>query len=152
MYKKVLIPLDGSELAEKAFEHLRSVVKVNEIEKVVLVRVVEAILPDIKSNIGAEHLHQAEEKREKEAERYLKKIAKELAAENIPAETRLVIDGEPAEKILEVAEEEDVDLIIMCSHGRSGFKRWLFGSVASKVLHHSPVPMLIAVPEEKKKR
>lgn len=151
MYKKILVPLDGSKLAEKALEHLKFVTKSGVVERIILMRVVEPILPDIKSNIGAEHLHQAELKREKEAKSYLTRVSNKLKEDGFPIETRLEIDGEPAEKIIELARQEDVDLIIMSTHGRTGFRRWLYGSVASRIINHSPVPILVVVPEEKKK-
>jgi nucleotide-binding universal stress UspA family protein len=61
-------------------------------------------------------------------------------------QTKLVINGEPAMKILEVAREENVDLIVMSTHGTTGFAPWLFGSVTQRVLAHSAVPVLMVVP------
>jgi len=151
MYKKILVPLDGSKLSEKALDHLKAIVDVKKVEKVIIMMVIEPILADIKSYIDAERIHETEVKREEEARKYLKKIADSLKKEGVPVEIKLEADGDPSEKILDVSKEENIDLIIMSTHGRTGFKRWLHGSVASRIIGHSAVPILIVVPEEKKK-
>jgi nucleotide-binding universal stress UspA family protein len=146
MYKKILIPLDGSQFAESALDHARAIAKVSSVEKVILLRVIEPLIVDVKDFIGAERAREAELKREADAKKYLHKVAAELKKENIPVETKLVVDGEPAEKILEVAKDEKVDLITMSTHGRSGFQQWVFGSVAHRVLVHCSIPILMVVP------
>ncbi|TFH42686.1 MAG: universal stress protein, partial [Chrysiogenales bacterium] len=80
---------------------------------------------------------------------YLDKTADGLRKDGISVETRIVVDGEPASKILETAKEENADLIIMSTHGRSGFTRWIFGSVANRVLIHSSIPVLMVVPKKR---
>jgi len=151
MYKKILVPLDGSKLSENALDHLKEIVDIQKVEKVIIMMVKEPILADIKSYIDAERIQETEIKREEQAKKYLKKIADNLKKEGIPVETKLEVDGDPAEKILEVIREEDVDLVIMSTHGRTGFKRWIHGSVANRIIVRSPIPVLIVVPEEKKK-
>jgi nucleotide-binding universal stress UspA family protein len=151
MYKKILVPLDGSNFAESALGHAREIARASSVEKLILLRVIEPLIVDIKDFIAAERVREAEEKREARAREYLKKTAAELKKDNIPVETKLVVDGEPAEKILEVAEDEKVDLIIMSTHGRSGFQQWVFGSVAHRVLVHSSIPILMVVPGGKRR-
>jgi len=145
MYKKILVPLDGSELAETALEHVVAIAKGRPIDKVILIRVLESLIIDVKDYIGAERVREAEEKIEGNAKKYLDKTASKLKKDGIPVETRIVVNGQPAARILEVAKEEDVDLIIMSTHGRSGVPRWLFGSVAHRVLVHSSIPILLVV-------
>lgn len=145
MYKKILVPLDGSELAECALEHVRAIAKGCQVGEVVLIRVLEPLLPTTPGYVATEHFRQAEERFEAEARKYLDKVADSLKKDGIPAKTELVIGGEPAAKILEVAEEGKADLIIMSTHGRSGVSRWLLGSVAQRVVTHSTIPVLMVV-------
>lgn len=145
MYRRVLVPLDGSQFAEGALEHLSSVAQVAKLESVVLVRVVMPLLVHAKDYIEAEAAREAEDKQEAAARRYLEEVAARLRKQGMPAKTVFVLDGEPAMKILETAREHEVDLIIMSSHGTSGFAPWLFGSVTERVLSHSAVPVLMVV-------
>ncbi len=147
MYERILVPLDGSQFAEAALKDVRTVVEGRKVDKVFLVRVVEPLIIDVKDYLGAERMREAEDRLEASAKSYLEGVAAGLRKEGIPVETRLVVDGEPAEKILDTAGEEKVELIVMSTHGRTGFKRWVFGSVANRVLVHSSVPVLMVVPE-----
>jgi nucleotide-binding universal stress UspA family protein len=143
MYKKILVPLDGSKFAERALDHVRAVAQGRPVDKVILIRVLEPLIIDVKDYIGVDRAREAEEKLEADAKRYIEKTAAALKKEGIPVEAMMVVDGEPAVKILEAAKEEKVDLIIMSTHGRSAFFHWVFGSVAHKVLANSSVPILL---------
>jgi nucleotide-binding universal stress UspA family protein len=146
MYKRVLVPLDGSQFAESALEHAGAVAQVAGLEKLILLRVVMPLLVQGKSFLEAEHAREAEDKQEATAQDYLKKTAARLKKQGLPVETELLVGGDPATKILETAREQDVDLIIMSTHGTSGVAPWLFGSVTHRVLSHSAVPVLMVVP------
>jgi len=147
MYKKILVPLDGSELAESALEHVRAVIQGLPVDKVVLLQVIESPFRAgfAHGYLSAEHVRLAEEQLEADARKYLNKVAGNLRKDGIPAETELVVDGEPAAKILESVKKNNIDLIIMNTHGKSAISRWVFGSVADRVVHHSPVPILMVV-------
>ncbi len=147
MYKRVLVPLDGSAFAESALEHVSAVAQVGKLESVIVVRVVLPLLVHARDFIEVEHARGAEEKHEAAATAYLDKIASRLRKQGLPVHPELIIDGEPAMKILEAAKEHKADLIIMSSHGTSGFAPWLFGSVTHRVLSHSAVPVLMVVPQ-----
>ncbi len=147
MYKRILVPLDGSKLSENALEHVRAVAQGYPVDMVILLRVVEPMLVDVKDFIGAESARKTEEKLEADAKKYLNTIARDLKKDGIPVKTHLEVDGEPAEKILEIAKEEKIDLIVMSTHGRSALLHWIFGSVAHKVVVHSSIPILLIKPE-----
>jgi nucleotide-binding universal stress UspA family protein len=147
MYKKILVPLDGSKLAENALEHVIAVAQGLQVDKVILFRVVEPIMVGVKDYIGAESIRAAEKKLEADAKKYLDKIARDLKKDGIPVEAEIVVNGEPAAKILETAKEKNVDLIIMSTHGKSEFLHWVFGSIANKVLAHSSIPLLLVMPK-----
>ena len=85
---------------------------------------------------------EAEVKVVREAEEYLDKLKKRLEAKGFKVETH-VRYGHDAEDILDHAAQKDIDLIAMTTHGRSGIKRFLLGSVAEKVLHHSTKPIFL---------
>ncbi len=151
MYKKILVPLDGSKLAENALGHLRAIARGRSIDTVLLIRVVKPIIVDVKDYIGAESARKTEDKLEADAREYLNKMAADLRKEGIPVETEIAVHGEPATKILETAKEKNVDLIIMSTHGKSALLHWVFGSVAHKVLVNSSIPLLLVMPEGRKK-
>jgi nucleotide-binding universal stress UspA family protein len=145
MYKKILIPLDGSDLSEHALQHLDSI-SINDDSGIILLRVVEPMTALIAGGSYALELAAEAKKQAKaDAEAYLTKIATSLKKKGMRTET-LVTEGVPADDILDYVAENKVDLVIMSTHGRSGISRWFAGSVAEKVIRHSTVPVLIAPP------
>ncbi len=148
MYKKILAPLDGSELSECSLKHVRAIATGCNVPEVVLLRVVEPISSQAIAALaeaGGDLIARVEKYQQNEAKDYLSKLADKLKEEGIVTKTVLV-QGIAADKILDYAKKNQVDLIIMSTHGRSGVTRWLFGSVADKVLRHSKVPVLIVTP------
>lgn len=143
MYKKILAPLDGSEFSECSLEHVRAVATGCQVPEVVLLRVVEPIRQTYE--LGEDWRRDAEGKGQAEAKDYLAKVADDLKKGGVAAETAVVL-GQPAEAILDYAKQNQVELIIMSTHGRSGVSRWAFGSVADRVLRHSVAPVLIVAP------
>ncbi|MCP4358226.1 MAG: universal stress protein [Chloroflexi bacterium] len=132
-YKHLLVPLDGSELAELALVDAFALAKLIEAEMTLL----RVVLP-IKEVI-AEHTHHAiyvDEQwktRKKLARDYLNDICKRYDCGTLTIHTA-VKKGPAAETIIDYAREHPIDLIVMATHGRSGLKRWVYGSVADKVL------------------
>ena len=148
MYKKILTPLDGSALSECSLDHLRAITTGCSVPEVVLVRVVEplsaatvAALAEARGNV----LTRVETENKAQAKDYIAKMVKKLNQEGMEVKGE-VVNGQAAEAILDYVEKNGVDLIIMSTHGRSGISRWAFGSVADRVLRHSPVPVLIVSP------
>jgi nucleotide-binding universal stress UspA family protein len=148
MYKKIMVPLDGSELAECVLPHVQAIASGCKITTVVFVRVVDpaklsAILP-AQGELGYQEKNRRELQlqRRKTAEDYLKKIVADTAIEN--AETHYeVLEGKVAETLADWAEKNSVDLIIIASHGRSGISRWMMGSVAGRILHSVCAPVFM---------
>ncbi len=145
MYKRILVPLDGSELAECALGHVRAVTKGLQVDKVVLLRVLEPAVGAPHDYGSAERFRQAEDKLEADARGYLDRVAGNLRKDGMPVEIELVVEGDPAAKILDSAEKNDIDLIVISTHGRSGVSRWVFGSVAERIVRHSPVSVFMVV-------
>ncbi|MCB9003858.1 MAG: universal stress protein [Ardenticatenaceae bacterium] len=128
-FKKILIPLDGSELAERALQPALSIAQATSATLVLL-----RVIPPLFLSVDPIVYDQISQQSEDEALAYLR----DLQSRQIPPETAVhlvTISGPVAGTILQYAQEHACDLIIMSSHGRSGVSRWVYGSVAEKVLH-----------------
>ena len=149
MYQKVLVPLDGSKLAECVVEHVKSIATGCQVPTVVLLRVVEPFSPptyfNLRHEMDEDTYRDAKETAEAQAKNYLSEMAERLKAEGIAVEKDMAY-GLPADEILNYAEQKQVDLIIMSTHGRSGISRWFSGSVSEKVVRQSLIPVLIVTP------
>ncbi|MBI4640048.1 MAG: universal stress protein [Candidatus Tectomicrobia bacterium] len=137
MYKRILVPLDGSELAEAILPQVEELAQALQGE-IFLVRVV---FVSIHSYPGLD-LTQLQLSVINEAESYLEKVAQRLTQKGLKVDTS-VRYGDTAEEILEHIHDRGIDLIAMSTHGRSGIKRWMLGSVAEKVLRAASVPLLL---------
>jgi nucleotide-binding universal stress UspA family protein len=147
MYKKILTPLDGSEFSECSLAHLKAIAKGCQVPEVVLFSVVEPVPHEgaIAAELGDDWFQNAEKGATEHMGKYLAEVAENLKNEGIAASTALA-KGMPAEEILHYADKNQVDLIIISTHGRSGIVRWAMGGVADRVVRHSKAPVLIASP------
>ncbi len=142
MYKKILVPLDGSELSESVLSHVVAIATSCKVPEVVLTRVRDPLDKSVRDALDVDIASKLDKAYHDEADNYLKQIAADLIEKGVAAKT-VVLSGNPAEEIINYAQGGGVDLIIMSTHGRSGVSRWVFGSVADKVIRHSEVPILI---------
>ena len=147
MYKKILVPLDGSKLAESVLPHVESLATCSPGAEVMLVSVTERVtgfrvVDDYSEPSGERLAPEAVGKQERAARKYLGRIAKDLEAKGIKVLTEVLL-GKPAEEITLFATNEGCDLIVMASHGRSGPSRWAHGSVAEKVFRANCAPLLL---------
>ena len=147
MYKKVLVPMDGSKLAECVVDHVKSIATGCQVPTVVLLRVIEPIKPPgyLPRDMAENVYRDAQSTAEIQARDYLTEMAERLKTEGLAVKVD-IIDGLPADEIIRYAESNDIDLIIMSTHGKSGITRWFSGSVAEKVIGHSLIPVLIVTP------
>jgi len=119
------------------------------ITEVILLRVLEPLHAQTIAALaeaGGTLLNEAVENHKEEASEYIQKTAAMLQKEGINAKP-IIVQGYPAEEILNYAKNNNIDLIIMSTHGRSGIKRWVMGSVTNRVLSHSTVPVLTIIPK-----
>ncbi len=143
MYSKILVPLDGSPVAEAILPHVCTLAACTGAE-IVLLQVTDApvyhfVLTDPQCGSTEQgHL-------ETEATAYLDAVAEDLERMGFRA-TTLFRDGEIAETIRNVAAEIHADIIAMCTHGRTGLPRMAFGSIAEAVLRGANLPMLVVRP------
>jgi len=172
MYKRIVVPLDGSRLAECVLPHVEHISKNSQTEEVILITVAERVATLTPKNDSEQQSINSEAsqlavaftdrpysgrslefdsavkipvitgKMLKQGQRYLSKVASRLVQKGIPTGITVLM-GKAAEQIVDYASNENANLIIMASHGRSGFSRWTMGSVAEKVFHGSSVPILL---------
>jgi nucleotide-binding universal stress UspA family protein len=138
-----LVPLDGSELAECVLPHVESIAKGCGVGSVVFVRALDTYVQSaVQAYIGESLRKEMEENNKKAAREYLDEVAGRVNLNGVEIQKHL-ITGRAAESIAEYATKNDVDLIAIATHGRSGPSRWAHGSVADKVLRISCVPVLM---------
>ena len=140
MYKKILVPLDGSELAKKALDHAEELAKTYGAE-IILFEVIP-LMPIYGSPELVTPLI-VDEKQKEAAEMDLTKLAEEMKTRGHKVTAKVKTGIQVAAEIIDFAKESGVDLIVMCTHGRSGITRWVLGSVAHKVLTRAETPILL---------
>ena len=148
MYNKIMVPLDGSQLAECVLPHVQAITSGCKIATVVFVRVIDpgtvsATLP-AQGELGYQEKsrRQREEERKKNAEAYLKKIVDSISIENAVLNYE-VLEGRVAETLADWAKKNNADLIVIASHGRSGIGRWVMGSVADRIMRSVCIPVMM---------
>lgn len=143
MYQKALVPLDGSELAECALPEVKKLASGGLVGEVILLNVIEIDLMGLPaantrsidlSGLRAAHL--------KKSQQYLDKIESGLGSAGIKVKKES-LEGTPAQTIANYADANNIDLIVIATHGYTGIKKLMFGSVALRVLHDSHVPVLL---------
>lgn len=151
MYSKVMVPLDGSSVAECVLPHVEGFIAGCRPKAIALVQVIEpapakfddtASISSTSRAILTESIRIIEEKRRATALEYLNSKARQLEQTEVTV-TAEVLEGRVAESLSDYAESNGIDLIIIATHGRSGISRWVRGSIADRVLRSSPVPVLI---------
>ena len=144
-YKNILAPLDGSEYAECTIEHIKAIAKGCGNSEVHLLLVMEPNPAGVWETTGFSFT-EAEKKSETVFQKYLSHMETKLKSENIDTRS-VLLKGKAADSILDYAKKNEIDLIIMSTHGRSGPSRWAFGSVTDRVLRSSPVPVMAISPQ-----
>jgi nucleotide-binding universal stress UspA family protein len=153
--RRMLIPLDGSELAEQILEPALVLGAATQSEYTLL-RVVKPLTPaafdpttgmlTLIHESLLKQLQDLDAQRREEAQEYLERVAATLRARSLTVQTRVVTHEQPARGILDDAEKNAIDLIALATHGRGGLKRMLLGSVADKVLRGATMPVLVSRP------
>ena len=136
MYEKILIPLDGSALAEVALPYAEELA--GRLDSEVTLVYVSELTKDPYQHIHQFYLDKMVETTNQGAERYPKKS--ERRATSVKS---VILVGNPAEEIVDYADKADIGLIVMATHGQSGIKRWFLGSVADKVVRATKRPVAL---------
>jgi nucleotide-binding universal stress UspA family protein len=146
MPTQIMVPLDGSPLAEEALPHAVRMARDTHCGLTLF----RAVPPRLVVTAAPFGLHPREEhvaywdSAHLAAQDYLCEVARRLRETEYIDVTKRVVDGDPATGIVVYAEAHpDVTMIVMSTHGRSGISRWVLGSVAERVVRHAPVPLLL---------
>lgn len=138
MYHHIMVPLDGSELAECVFPHVETIAAGCGVSKVTLITGLEPF-----------HLTRSEEVRKEmesfgvsAAENYLSQVMNRLSLGNVTLQAEVIV-GPLVESLVDYASGNDVDLIVIATHGRSGIGRWVWGSTADRILRAACAPVLM---------
>lgn len=141
MYKHILVPLDGSDLAEQALTEAKKLVAPETL--ITLFQVIRLPLPVMSPDVGLSMPVIEMDDLMSEAMGYLNKVAAELATEGITANCDVMEADNVADAITDYARGHGVDLIVKTTHGRGGLSRLVFGSVAEGVVRQAPCPVLL---------
>lgn len=146
MFNRILVPLDGSELAETALSIAAKLAHPTKTTLIIAKFVeLELMVPTPLGQVPVFIEHHGSQQLESSMA-YLK----EIEARPLMADTHvecIAKTGNPSEKILELIEEKEIDLVVMTTHGHRGVMKWALGSVTERVLRHTPCPVLVIRPE-----
>jgi nucleotide-binding universal stress UspA family protein len=147
--RSILLPTDFSECAAHAIPAAASLARLTG-ARVVCVHVVEPVVPTVGWTPVAEPLPLADlsGQLEDSAARELPKLKERAEFAGLAVED-LIVHGEAASEIVRTARERGMDMIVISSHGRTGWGRILFGSTAESVVRHAPCPVLVVKPPER---
>ncbi|CAN5814689.1 universal stress protein [soil metagenome] len=141
--ERILVPLDGSMLAEKALSSAQKVAKENGAELLLFQTILSLDTRDeFVQNISSQQLEDADAQAFTNAEAYLNGVALRMRGEGMACQIA-VLRGDPARLICDVANESKIDVVVICTHGRTGFNRWVYGSVANQVIRGVDCPVLV---------
>lgn len=134
--KRILVGVDGSKYSEKALDQAISMAKI--CNSTIFAISVVGVYPETLAEAPG-----LEEKMSNETREVLERARDTVAKENIPCETIVHIGGQPHEFIVQEAKEKDIDLVVIGTHGRTGLKKLMMGSVAERVIGHAPCAVLV---------
>jgi nucleotide-binding universal stress UspA family protein len=149
MYKQALVPLDGSDLAECTLNHVKGMMKDGFVREVTLFNIVKVEIPWVKIDDSFEYIDikLLRERAIQASQNYLAGVGSRLASEGVKVKTESREADGPDRAISDYAREKGMDVIIIATHGYTGMKKMLLGSVAFGVLNQSSVPVLLIRPE-----
>jgi len=154
MYKKILVPLDGSDLAECVFAHVQTITRgCSSIPEIVFVRAWKpfheegypsmGMMGGSEAGISNQQVSKHYDTAVKAAaEKYLQEVVSKNKIDNVKVRTEVLM-GNPADVIAEYANKNEFDLIVIATHGRSGASRWVWGSTADRILRSVCVPVMM---------
>jgi nucleotide-binding universal stress UspA family protein len=144
--RRILVPLDGSPLAESALDQVEAL-DPRGASELFLTSVIQTMPPAITPwGFPPELMVETSEQREVQAREALQLMVNESRARGRAAHQRIRIGSKVAKEVLRVADQERCDLIAIASHGAGGIDRAMFGSVADQIVRHSHVPVLVLRP------
>ena len=144
--KKILVPFDGSMYSEKAFEKALEIAEKFESE-IIVMTVIQSKISD-SAGMSLTRMQEIQDEDEDVATGNLKKLEGKAIARNIPFSIKLIHNPSSSEAIVAYADSHNIDLVVMGSHGRTGFRKIVLGSVANGVVGHAKCSVLITKGEK----
>jgi len=141
MYRNILVPLDGSKLAEGALPYAQEIAQRSD-ANLFLLQVMQPVNIPTYYLQAYDVIQEAHEEVYKSTENYLKTLAETFEDDALKVKTE-VIRGIPQKEILAYVDRNKIDLIVLTARGQSGITRWLIGSIANKILKGTKIPVLI---------
>jgi nucleotide-binding universal stress UspA family protein len=151
MYQKIMVPLDGSELAECVLPHVEGFIANCQVSTIVFVRAVKPepmvtrgayTTGEVDLSVIEENTKRIEEEKKASAKNYLDQVVGRLKGDGVKFQTEVLV-GTVAESLIDYTESNNVDMILIATHGRSGVSRWVRGSIADRILRGSSIPVLM---------
>jgi nucleotide-binding universal stress UspA family protein len=146
-YQKIVVPIDGSGWSERAIPHASDIARNNDAE-IILLHVFRTPASEYTDQIalggGAEQVQQMRE----QFKQKMVSLRNQLRAQGVKARAHFIEGAGVAPIICDYINDEDVDLVVMSSHGRSGLSRFIFGSVAHKIMQEVSIPVMIVRPDK----
>jgi nucleotide-binding universal stress UspA family protein len=144
MYSTILVPLDGSKLAECVLPHVETLIKGAQAKRVIFARVFEPFHPPTSDYIFDDvQIKKVDSENKAESEKYLKGIVGQVKYGSGVRVESVVLRGNAADVLADFANKNEADIIVIATHGRSGVSKWVWGGVADRILRSSCVPILM---------
>ena len=151
MYKKILVPLDGSKLVEYALPHVKKIMKDDLSSEVTIIRVFSVDFPEFRNLQKHQAYLELKDSAMADAKQYLADVEEKLRKEGLKVNSVLIESDRPATIITDYASDNGIEIIVMVTRGYTGLigkapgtgKRTMLGSVAMKILHEASVPVLL---------
>lgn len=144
-YKKIVVPLDGSGWSERAIPHAVDLAHSNGAE-LILLHVFKPPAPEYIDQLALAGQDDQLQQLREEKKQYLVSVRNQIRSEHVTVRVQMIEGAGVASIICDYINEEQPDLVVMTSHGRTGIGRWLFGSVAHKVMQEIQIPVMIIRP------
>ena len=154
-YQRILVPLDGSELAARALPHAEAIAQAAGAQLLLLQVVPDAAMiaaespmpsagiPPLEPMFNVAQLQELQKDWLDQSRTAMQEVSDEVSSRTNLSVENLTLIGSPADVIVETARSRQADMIVMSTHGRSGVARWVYGSVAARVLHDATCPVLL---------
>ena len=139
--KKILVPFDGSGYSQSAFDKALEIAAKFE-SKLIVMTVIQSKIHD-SSGMSLERLQEIQDEEENIATTMLKELEEQAKSKNVPLTLEIVHNPSSSDGIVSFADNNNIDLIVMGSHGRTGLRRIVLGSVANGVVGRAKCPVLI---------
>jgi nucleotide-binding universal stress UspA family protein len=146
-YKTLVVPVDGSGLSQRAIPHAVDIARNNDAE-IILLHVFKPPAHEYTDIITLSGGEQQIDEMRQQVKKYLMGLRGQLREQKIKCRVQMIEGVGTANLICDYINNEDIDLVIMSTRGRSGLARFVFGSVANKVLHGVRVPVMLVYPDD----